>query len=581
MCCCSSNEGVFTWLSAVLVNIAFISLITWGATTAWPVGFALSAVYTAFLLGMARWLEVATQREYNNLEDGTNVEAEDIEDENDQSSPSAHSPAAKYPSLANLLYGLGILSLGVTGFFLPINIVTSCTGPSTYGHPRYVWKTDVSALPANVQEWAADDSNVYQDGNVGATFAYLPSSGITIFQGTDFSLNPARPERLWTVQGGSAPMEHVEYAYSSPLIVVSDTTVCFQSRPEQQLHTNRAQLYYIYCTNGIVFQKERSSDNNTNTSPPAGHYGRLGSFYTVDGALWFKEAVAIQQRNGDSGTMVYSLNTEVMVPTLHSTRIPYDSPDNDNSCDPMQVTSRRALLTLFVCSVPMAVLSIALWTTKQVPSMGITFFVSISLVYISTRLAIEPELGDLDGGPPFRLWFTLSGLICLTVSAYLLLSIDSSSRMSEPLRSSLVASAIAFCWGATCLFLDPVNDHDNLAWWTLWNIFVVWPLILIGAATNSISLLVMGGLGFMADAFRLADLGESTLFFFLVFSLTGLAVGILGYYFTTRYQPVIQRWTQAQVKESNRWLYLKYQRHFYSQDIVLEGSDNVDPSMLL
>ena len=74
MCCCSSNQSAFAWISAILVNIGFISFICWGATSFWPIGFVLSALYTFLLINLAQWLE----RDTNN-----NVEAEGYSDVND------------------------------------------------------------------------------------------------------------------------------------------------------------------------------------------------------------------------------------------------------------------------------------------------------------------------------------------------------------------------------------------------------------------------------------------------------------------------------------------------------------------
>jgi len=55
--CCSSKESVFTWLSALLVNVAFLSLITWGATEFWPIGMGLSTIYTLIILAIASRLD--------------------------------------------------------------------------------------------------------------------------------------------------------------------------------------------------------------------------------------------------------------------------------------------------------------------------------------------------------------------------------------------------------------------------------------------------------------------------------------------------------------------------------------------
>jgi membrane protein implicated in regulation of membrane protease activity len=586
--CCSSNEGVFAWIGALLVNIAFISLITWGAATLWPVGFVLSALYTAFLLFLARWKEThtTTRGSYRNVEDGNNAEEDDtVERQGDYAV--LPSSATKFPILVSLLYGLGVLSLGVTGFFLPVNVFPPCTGSSSsFNHPKYTWKTNATALPSSVRKWATNDQKVWADTSSGATFAYVPSTGITIFQGTDFAEIPPQPSRLWTVQGNNAPVEHDEFGFPSPFIPVSEDVVCFQSEPKPANSQQKYKGFFLYCSDGVSFRQEQFDESNPASFKE--HFAMLNSYNPVNGTLWFKE---MARAGGDSGTMVYSLNPETMISTLHSTRIPYESPGNEDDCNPHEVKRRRALLSLLVSVIPMTALSIVLWKMKQVPSMGILSYVNLSLIYITVHFAISPDYTQHDAAP-FHRWFAISGMICLLVSAHLLLSIQSSLPSSsispfcintcheEPLRASLVTSAVAFAWGGSMWFLfNDFDDHDTLGWWILWNVLVSWPLIFVGAATDSVSVLCLGGLGFLADAFRLAALEDSTLFFFLVFSLTGLAVGILGYYFSTRYQPAIQRWSQAQVQVVNRWLLAKYQQNRYQRDV--ENGDNVDPDTLL
>ena len=49
-----TTEQTFAWVGTIVVNIAFISIIAWGATEIWWVGFLLSSAYTAMLFGLAR-----------------------------------------------------------------------------------------------------------------------------------------------------------------------------------------------------------------------------------------------------------------------------------------------------------------------------------------------------------------------------------------------------------------------------------------------------------------------------------------------------------------------------------------------
>lgn len=53
---CNSLNTTFAWVGAILVNIGFVALITWGASTLWPLGFVLCAIYTVCLYELAIWL---------------------------------------------------------------------------------------------------------------------------------------------------------------------------------------------------------------------------------------------------------------------------------------------------------------------------------------------------------------------------------------------------------------------------------------------------------------------------------------------------------------------------------------------
>jgi hypothetical protein len=52
---CTSAETTFAWVGTVLINLGFLSLISWGAVTSWPLGFFLSFVYTGFLFSLAAY----------------------------------------------------------------------------------------------------------------------------------------------------------------------------------------------------------------------------------------------------------------------------------------------------------------------------------------------------------------------------------------------------------------------------------------------------------------------------------------------------------------------------------------------
>mmetsp|Transcript_8357 Transcript_8357/g.12121 ORF Transcript_8357/g.12121 Transcript_8357/m.12121 type:complete len:422 (+) Transcript_8357:734-1999(+) len=418
----------------------------------------------------------------------------------------------------------------------------------------------------------------------GATFGFVKSTNVTIFQGTDYSQTKSQPSYLWTTNPSQPPVRHVEYGYPSWFITVSNDAVCFPTLPRDPPvppSSKWKDSYVLYWSDGYSFRKEKS-DNDTSSSL-VGHF-QLLDFYPVDGILWFKDVIRIIHNGGDYGTMVWSLDPQSMVPTLHSERSKYIRPDGDD-CSLDQVLRRRSILALFASAIPMMGLSIVLWKSKQMSSMVIASYLSLSSIYIVIQNIINPE-PYLDEGPPYRLWFAVSGLVWLLASAYLILSLSLSpppfwisQNHKEPLRAGLLTSAVAFSWDTSMpLMFNNYDDADTFGRWILWNLFVFLPLNLLGAATDSVGLLVMGGMGFLADSFRMASVEDSTLFFFLVFSLISLAVGFLGYFFILDYQPVIQHWSQAQVHLINQWLWNNHERYRHPQDT---NTDNIDNSTLL
>ena len=121
----------FAWVGTVLVNIAFISLISWGAATLWPLGCALCSLYAFALFSLARYVD-----EHQNSRVGTlpvPQEEEHVENRRTDVHP-------KYPILVSLLYGLAVIAMGVTGSFLSDNLF-SCSHDSSEPDSYGEWKS--------------------------------------------------------------------------------------------------------------------------------------------------------------------------------------------------------------------------------------------------------------------------------------------------------------------------------------------------------------------------------------------------------------------------------------------------------
>lgn len=597
-------------MAALLVNIAFLSLITWGANEYWAIGMGLSAVYTMILLAFATKID-AKQRpnssgtvgftneeeEEDELEDGDHSRIVTVIMDDDLDLSIASAKRNDVSSLVNLLYCLSVISLGVTGFFLVVNLIRSCDDASNT--PIYTWKTNVDTLPSSVQNWATGEPSAEE----GGSFAYVRSTGITIFQGSHNDANVEGTVKsstryssssiyqeinsasyLWTVTNSSPPALVQEgFSFPGPMVTVAGDSVCFPAVRSMDLKETstfanmepQRKEQVIYCSNGQAFNQETLN----------AHLSTLTALYPADGILWFKEL----NYGSISGTKIYSLDPRTMISTLHSYKVQADpTTDTRESCDEGHNNRRRAIIGLLVSVLPMTALTFLLGKKTKVPSMSILAYFNISLIYICIHILVSPNEGEYLPSS-FRVWFAFSGLVCLLLATYLLLTsnqhhsnaprcVDKSHEKQH--RSLLGISAVAFAWGTSAIFsVDLFDQADELGWWLLFNVFVCCPLLLLGAAADSTFVLAWGGLGFLADAIRLSSLVDSALFFFLIFSLMGLMVGTLGYYFVVQFQPIINKWAQEQVIAIND-KYFNTTSDPYGLDENVYGDEDTSPLAL-
>ena len=341
--CCSSNRAAFAWIAAILVNLGFLSLISWGAATLWPLGCLLSEFYTCFLLGLANWLERFESRSEEDANGGE--DEDDEEEERHRDTPEAteasmsrgtSSANRSSPVLVSVLYGLAILSFGVTGFFLPVNLIKTCHDDSSWDKPKFVWKTNYTELPVEIQSWAKQDSL----DTIGSSFGYVESTGVTLFRGT--GIDQGEPQEcVWTTSESRTepPTQYKNYAYPGPFVTVNNKTVCFQATGmphiARALSPDKWELRSsLYCSDGRAFAEEKDS-----TSTPRGN---LHSFKVFEENLWFKKQLETTYgRNSESGTLIYSLDPQTMVVLLYSKRT-QNTDNGGESCDQEAVLRQQA-----------------------------------------------------------------------------------------------------------------------------------------------------------------------------------------------------------------------------------------------
>ena len=579
-----TTEQIFAWVGAIVVNIAFISIIAWGASTIWYVGFLISIVYATMLFSLARtvdkksgWDVVAAgtisandndnENSLNDSEensDGNSVEhnetdnvvvavAADPDGVPRRSSRIARMPGSnnattserRMPVLANLLYGLFTLALGVTGFFLPMNLYYC--GPYTSSTATGQWSTDISTLPSDdVRAWA---SSTQPHELSRATFVFISNSAggernSTLFQGSDASSN--HPQTLWSA-GGEPPINFPQIQNPSHFITTGTGWACFagidampssisNQKYPHSIPISKSSL--IGCSNGTVV---RTTDLTQYTFQ--GPY----DFFIDSSTLWFKDYPPYQT---GSGTLVYSIdNFDRMEVQLHSTYtksksmqytpIEYSTrPDlygaevevvttnDDDSC-----WTRQSVLAIFVSAVPTTVASVLLWLKRKAPSSAITSYIGLSAFVYFLYLAIVGNENNVNGF--WGWWLSISGALYLAILCDLTHCKRHIARC--PLIWGINVSALAFFVGM--IFLMGIFERP-MAWpWIVFNVFALIPLILVGLGYNRVFLLVLCAVGWLMTSVKIASAlaavaasAANVPIYFIVLAISGLLIAGAGWW---------------------------------------------------
>jgi hypothetical protein len=556
---CTSPGTTFAWVGTILINVGFISLISWGATTWWPIGFVLSGLYTIFLWWLAAWLEkgeytrVLTTESIHDPQITTVVPASDddlaIELPNHQAgvlgeetTHAADLPHARpqLPILASILYGLALISMGVTGSFIPANLFCQHGGIVPH-YDSGTWTTNISSLPSDngVQQWATQSQST--DDILAASFVYMPASGVTLFSGTDGSYD-SRMTLLWSVDPQSsgdddkaAPKAYREIVGPNMFTRVTKSVACFVADDARAIPRKYKKTRGLTCFDGIRVRWATTDPIAKMTD----HTHRY-SFLAKDGILWFKENPSDYTQRG---VLIFSLDPETMVQTLHSQ--PPLKPDHKpmkHECNPRL----EALGILFLTALPILIGSILLWIKKKVSSMGVLTYIGATLVYASLCFSVDHTPGLYDRTEKW--WFTFSGLVYMLVLVYLLLMASNDNAMEKnPMRWGISIGGFAFVIRTAVWILHDGLERDTFWGWLLLTCIAFVPVTILGVASDSIFLVFLGAAGLFADSARFAQyLVDSTgsennvvPIQFVVLSLSGVGIGALGVVLT-KHQDMIR-----------------------------------------
>jgi hypothetical protein len=516
----STTSAVFAWVGALLVNAAFSSLIGWGAWTNSWIGAILCAVYAAVLFFVSGWLVNRNRQDKPDSNQGNSV-------------------------LTSLLYLLFVGAVCVTGLLVSMNIwvsILSCG--EIYDNDNVeqsTYVTDTSTFRADVVTWY--NAGGPQNTNPRpATFGYMPLSDVTIFQGQNGENSENNwSTGLWQMSSSRQAPSQISSAVKNPVAFTliatnsSDTeAVCFTCEVERGS--------VVGCTDGATLTTS-TTEQSFSRQPYDLYYS------SIDGLLWFR---ATPSNDYDynygywSDNIVYSLGPSDVAATvvMRSVKKESNEPDsklmdnNNGSCDVR--IGNLALLGFVV--LPALISSVALYWRRKVPSMPIALYAGLSGFVITLTFVINPAFDRVD--ILLRWWFFLSSMVWLLMST--------GAHLTNRLKASTLSwginwSSLVYFISVFALFIIPFDRYDNPGSWIGITLVGFLPLMFLSVATGRLLLLVLGAIGLLVDVWRITDVivqrvddGMRVPIQFIILALSGLALGMLGYFLSKR-QAGLQR----------------------------------------
>lgn len=495
----------------LLVNIGFISIIVWGSSQIWLLGFALTVVYAIALLFCARYLESSR---------GTTT----TNDEEEDDASSNTTTRASTGRLVSILYGLAVLSIGVSGSFLPTNLFGACAfarddeyiTSSYYNEEEEVqWELIINATeqPSALQAWDNESEQ-----SESSTFAYLPKVNTTLFQGVVDNGDSV----LWASVDGGKPQKYPTVSFPRLFVTVNDTVGCF--------------LFNYTSVLGCYFGDRPEGDERLEESSLSDHDYFDEDIYTVtdlkvfgdDGLVWYKGCTPHVAKH-----FVASVDVRTGVQTLHSQKVTNQG-DNDlgeaGDCS-TQLKRVQSLCYLLATAVPVLLVSIFLWKKKEIPSMGFTSYIGFLAAYTIILTIISPD-EIVFGSFPLAIGWVFFGIICC--AGFLPLALF--DRATPALRCVVYTAAAGFVAGLIILVSLLVSGGELLYMHTIIHFLSSMPMSILGAVTDSWWLTFLGaGLAFAALIFLVLYLTvvisvtNTLLIVFVTLAGGGLLIGFAGW----------------------------------------------------
>lgn len=469
-----SSQDIFAWAGAMLINIAFIYGVFYASWSAWYIGVIVSAVYTVILFLFARFVESRKR------ENGA--------DENEGSSRAA----IPNHRLASFLYGLAVVSTGVTGVFLPINLVGNCelgnpSYVSPYANYRGTWVTKITEeVPSFAQR------------SEQASFIHM--SGTTLFEGRTTT---SQHSSLWVTTANGTLTEFGHFERSTNFVEVNENTLCFTWGS-------------LWVSNRSIGCYDIGADGERANEPYEIESTRdfvdfVGAIEAADGLLWF---TARSQDVKDDA--IGSINVTTLETTLTSVLQNATSDEaSDNYNCPVQTLRVRSILLLFTSAIPVLALSILMWKKKGIASMGVTTLLGVLEVYSLICYAASPRslllFSDANIG-----WVIIGALCCIV---YLPVAVK--DEATPPLHHGVAAATLTVILGL----------YFVLNGWFLYPVLLLVcavPFSILGAVSDNWMVSFVGAGTTLACAVRLGIYAGGLWAIFPAFVIGWLIVGGWG-----------------------------------------------------
>jgi len=426
-------------------------------------------------------------------------------------------------TLVILLYTLAVMSVGVTGLIIPMNLFY-CDYGNNYGYfdnNNYIWNTNTSSFSNDVQNWYNDIQKGSSSSN-SANFAIIPSNGILLFTGKDTTTS-SYDDFVYSYNGTSIKKLSYFKNPSSFVVTTDNTSICMSGYyyknnedTDENDYTNIESSSTIACYDGTTSTNLRFITNYENISPNENHnykdfYNPSHLYSSTNNTIWF---VATSKNYYAYKSPVFSLNGQTMALTLHSTLIKQGTNGKDTvmdmstptTCDVYKMRRNRALISIFSSILPTFITAIILMKKIDfIPTMHIIIYISITAFIVSLILSIQPNFNYMD--------LVLKYWLCITNGIWMSFMIITFGILSSPRKRNdnkrfgwnINFTTILFFFAMSWSLGIPVPYYDSWWRWVLVNFIVYIPYIFFGVVIENILLVLLGAIGIFNDVWRFSN----------------------------------------------------------------------------